>query len=158
METQKKLEVLAKIAHAFNARQLTWAVGASLLLYCKGIVTEFNDIDLMVAEKDAAAAKTLLRSMGKLQPPRPTGQYRSKCFFEFTIEAVEVDLIAGFVIVHNGEEHAFPLDRAAIVETIDLGGEQIQLQSVVDWRNMYTLMGRTEKVQMIDAALTRSIS
>ena len=50
MKTVKeKLELLEKIAYYFNKENVEWALGASMLLYFKGITTEFHDIDLMVS-------------------------------------------------------------------------------------------------------------
>ena len=42
---------------------VTWAVGGSLLLYFKGIVDEFHDIDLMVMAEDTKEAKIHLMEM-----------------------------------------------------------------------------------------------
>lgn len=47
MIIQHKLEILSQIAKKLNEGHVTWAVGGSLLLYFKGIVDEFHDIDLM---------------------------------------------------------------------------------------------------------------
>ena len=44
-EIQKKIELLQKIAHRFNEANIEWALGASMLLYFKGILSEFHDID-----------------------------------------------------------------------------------------------------------------
>ncbi len=44
-EIQKKIELLQKIAHRFNEANIEWALGASMLLYFKGIISEFHDID-----------------------------------------------------------------------------------------------------------------
>ncbi|MEG1878356.1 MAG: CatA-like O-acetyltransferase [Pseudoflavonifractor sp.] len=151
---QHKLEVLAQIARALNERQLTWAVGASLLLYFKGIVSDFHDIDLMVTEEDAPAARQALSALGQLQPPSPSAGYRTKIFLEFLIRDVEVDLMAGFVIVSGGEAHAFPLRKEDIRDCTHVGGEAVPLQALSQWRTCYALMGRTEKVQLIDRACT----
>ena len=43
-EIQKKIELLQKIAHRFNEANIEWALGASMLLYFKGILSEFHDI------------------------------------------------------------------------------------------------------------------
>ena len=51
-DLQKKMDVLQKIAAEFNKDNLLWAIGASLLLYFKGVAEVFHDIDIMVDEKD----------------------------------------------------------------------------------------------------------
>ena len=48
VEMQKKIELLQKIAHRFNEANIEWALGASMLLYFKGIISEVHDIDLFM--------------------------------------------------------------------------------------------------------------
>ena len=50
---KEKLKLLEKMAYHFNKENVEWALGASMLLYIKGITTEFHDIDLMVSTDDA---------------------------------------------------------------------------------------------------------
>lgn len=57
---QKKLNVLSMIAESLNKNNITWAIGASLLLYFKGIANEFNDIDIIIDEKDVEKVKKIL--------------------------------------------------------------------------------------------------
>ena len=59
-EIRKKIELLQKIAHRFNEANIEWALGASMLLYFKGIISEFHDIDLMVSVHDAEQVRTIL--------------------------------------------------------------------------------------------------
>ena len=60
MEKQKKIELLQKIAHRLNEAHVQWALGASMLLYFKGITSEFHDIDLLVSEHDAECVSRIL--------------------------------------------------------------------------------------------------
>lgn len=153
METGKKLDVLSRIAAKLNAAKLTWAVGASLLLYFKGIADNFNDIDLMLAAEDAETAKNLLLGMGMLLPPKPNEKYKTPHFYEFVIDGVEVDVMGGFIIVKDGRDYDCSLTRDMIVERIAVNGQSIPLQAVSAWRRYYKLMGREQKVAMIDGAV-----
>ena len=76
-----------------------WALGASMLLYFKGITSEFHDIDLLVSEHDAECVRRILSEMGELCPPdpMPNPMYRTKAFMEFLIDSIEVDDMAGFL-------------------------------------------------------------
>ena len=149
-EVEKKLEVLSKVARELNDNNITWAIGASLLLYIKGISSEFHDIDIMVAESDVQALKNILLSLGELQPKNPNIQYKTKQFLEFKVEGVDIDVMAGFVIVNKGRSFYFPLDKDNIMDYTEINGVKIPLQSIKEWRNYYELMGRTEKVKIID--------
>ena len=104
-EKQKKTELLQKIAHRLNEAHVQWALGASMLLYFKGITSDFHDIDLMVTDCDAECVRTILSEMGESFPSAsiPNPMYRAKTFMEFFIDSVEVDVMAGFAIVKDGK-------------------------------------------------------
>lgn len=149
-ESDKKLEVLARIAHLLNGSRVLWAVGGSMLLYFKGKTDVFHDIDLMVGEGDIEKAKSLLLTIGRLSPENHDTQYKTRHFLEFNIDGVEVDVMAGFVIVRDGKDYDCSLAAEQVAERILLNGETIPLQALSDWRRYYELMGRTSKVEMID--------
>jgi hypothetical protein len=71
------------------------------------------------------------------------------------VDGVEIDLIAGFVIEKGDVEYYHPLKRGSALETIELHGAIIPLQSVAEWRTYYEQMGRSDKVAMIDDAAKR---
>lgn len=148
--TEKKLNILSKIAEVLNENNITWAVGASLLLYFKGITHEFHDIDIMIYEGDVEKVNQILLSFGTLQPKNPNAQYKTKYFLEYNIEGVDIDIMAGFTIVGDNKEHYFPLEKNSIKNYININNVSIPLQSIEEWRTYYKLMGRVEKVKMID--------
>ena len=152
MENERKLRVLQTIARRLNAAGITWAVGGSMLLYFKGIVSEYHDIDIMVKTGDAETVRALLTQMGTLDAPKPSAKFKSKAFFELTIDGVDVDVMAGFVIVKDGVEHDCSLRDDEITEHIQVEGETIPLHSLAAWRRNYGLMGKPEKVLLIDTA------
>lgn len=157
MTNEIKIATFLKVAKILNENNITWAVGASLLLYFKGITNKFNDIDLMVAEKDIEKTKTIFLSLGKEYPKNPNLQYKSKCFLEFNVDGIDFDIISGFVIVNNNCDHYFPLEKNSIAEYFCLENTSIPLQSVNDWLTYYTLMNRKEKVEMIKNYLNKNI-
>ena len=150
MENEKKLQTLKTIAHEFNRAGIAWAVGGSLLLFFHNITEEFHDIDLMVLSEDAEAARAILLPMGTLEPSHPKPQFRSKAFLEFLIGGVEVDVMAGFAIVKNGVLYDRSLMQNEITEYRILDGETVPLHSLAAWRRNYELMGKPEKVRLID--------
>ena len=146
----RKLEMLKTIAQRFSDAGIVWALGASMLLYFKGIVSEFHDIDLMIPENDIAKAKTVLDGMGRRLPEKGGAGFATRHFLEYDIDGVGVDLMAGFAIVSGGRVHDCALKSDQISEYACLDGERIPLQSVALWRRYYELMGREEKVRLID--------
>lgn len=148
-EPENKLQVLAKLAETLNAAEITWAVGGSLLLYLHQKTDTFHDIDLMVCDEDAEKLKAALLSLGTLAPPNPNPQYKTRYFFEFTIDGVEVDVMAGLVIVRGGREYDCTFTKKRIAEYRILGGARVPLQALADWKRYYRLMGRPEKAKRI---------
>ncbi|KEZ91313.1 nucleotidyltransferase domain-containing protein [Lacrimispora celerecrescens] len=148
-----KLTVLAHIAEEFNHKDVTWAIGASLLLYFKGITSEFHDIDIMIAEDDVETVKEILLSLGNIIQSKPNSKYKTKCFLEFHVDGVEIDTMAGFGIIYQDKEYYFPLKKEDIKDFTEVQGIKIPLQSIEEWRIYYELMERDEKVKMIDSYL-----
>ena len=155
MTIPEKLKVLTDIAKRLNENNIKWGVGASLLLYFKSITDTFNDIDLMVTAEDVDRLRTVLSEIGKMRPSNPNKMYRTRHFYEFVIDGVDVDVMEGFTIVRDGVEYDCSFTSDSIDEYINLNGEKIPLQSVSDWRRFYELMGRDAKVEMIDRALDK---
>lgn len=152
-ERSKKIELLKEIAGKFNEAKITWALGASMLLYFKNITTDFHDIDLMIADADVGQVREILSAMGTMQPPNPNPLYRTKAFMEFTIDSMDVDVMAGFSIVKDDVLYDCSLQADQIVEWMPLGDKSIPLQSPALWCKYYRLMGRKEKVAMIEKAM-----
>lgn len=159
-ETQEKIELLKKIAHRFNEARIEWDLGASMMLFLKGIVSEFHDIDLLISVRDVENVKAILSEMGEQiqSSPKPNPMYRTKSFMEFLVNSIEVDVMAGFAIVNGGKVFDCALCEEQIVEKMQLGSEVIPLQSPLLWCQYYRLMGRNEKADRIEKALEDSKS
>lgn len=113
----------------------------------------------MVADHDAKCVRRILSEMGELCPPdpMPNPMYRTKAFMEFLIESIEVDVMAGFAIVHEGTVYDCSLREDQIVEKMLRGTEAIPLQSPRLWCKYYRLMERPQKADMIEKALSCGI-
>lgn len=155
-DINEKLKLLKKIAHRLNENEIEWALGASLMLYLKGIASDFHDIDLMISLKDADKVEQILLEMGKMCPSNPikNPMYHTKRFMEFVVDSIDIDVMAGFMIEKDGEIYDCSLHKNQIVEEVKLDGESIPLQSLVLWSKYYRLMGRKDKVLMIEKALS----
>lgn len=147
---QKHLAALSKLARELNRENVLWALGGSMLLYCSGIPTEVHDLDLLIAERDIPAAERAMLRLGKKKPEKPNTGFCSRYFGEFVIDGVEVDVIAGFTIVTPEGVRRFPLMETEVSSQMEIGGEEIPLHSLRAWRMYYALMGRTEKVRLLD--------
>ena len=155
MNIEYKLSVLKKIAYLFNEASITYAVGASCLLYFKGITNHFNDLDIVVLEEDIFKAKEILVTLGTLNPPKSNEGYKTRHFLEFVVEEVDVDIMAGFVIVNRGKDYDCSLKKEQIKEYSYIDEVCIPLHDVKLWREYYNLMGRENKVAIIDNHLSK---
>ena len=150
-EKQKKLNVLAKLAADLNESDILWAVGASAMLFLRGIVQDFHDIDLLVCEEDVEIAKEILLRSGTLLPTQPDDKYGSHHFLEFDVDGVEIDLIAGFVInTEDGKQHVCPLQVEDVDACVDVYDQAVALHSLRVWYEYYALMGRADRVKTIE--------
>ena len=145
---ENKLNVLSRIAAALNSRHITWAVGASAMLYLNGITDHFNDLDIMVDERDIAEAKAILDTMGSLQARIPNAGFKTKHFLEYVIDGVDADVMAGFIITKDGTDYPLPFDESHIERVVTLNGQNIPLQHRSDWQYYYTLLDRPHKALM----------
>lgn len=153
--TEEKISLLKRIAHRLNEAQVEWCLGASMMLYFKEIVSEFHDIDLMISVDDVEVVESILSEMGTLCPSDqvPNPMYQTKCFMEYVIDAIDVDVMAGFAIVREGEVYDCSLCKEQITDQLMLEDEVIPMQSPRLWCTYYRLMGRNAKADLIEKAL-----
>lgn len=149
---KEKISVLTKIANLFNDNGITWNLGASCMLYLRGIVETFNDVDLMIHIDDVEKVKNLFAKY-KMQERIPNEKYQTEHFLEYEIDGVDIDVMAGFKIVHNNNVHCFPLSKEHNSDKIIINNSIIYLESVDKWLIYYKLMCRKDKVDIINKSL-----
>lgn len=140
---------LLKIADIFNQHNVTWALGASMLLHYKGLVSKPNDIDIIVSLDDVELADTLLNGIGVKRPDNPDKHYKTKHFLEYVIDDIDVDIMAGFIINYNGHSYEYELSPETF-ENIYIENVLINLCPIEDWYVLYSLMpNRQAKIDII---------
>ncbi len=144
-----KLKLLSNIAQELNQNNITWNLGASCMLYLRDIVSEFNDIDLMIKEEDIIKVEKIMSKYGTPVKRVPTEKYKTKYFLEYDIDGVEIDIMGGFVIVNKDQEYSFPLKENDPFDEYMLHGVTIHLAKVETWYKYYSLMERTDKVRLL---------
>ena len=140
---------LVRIARRLNEENITWALGASMLLYYKGLVSRANDIDLVLSLEHIELADKVLQELGRKQAPYHQGDYATRYFAEFVIDGVDVDVMAGFRII-TGDNVVEYVPDPGTFETLTLEGTSIYLCPLEDWYALYLLMPhRQERVATI---------
>ena len=139
---EDKLVILAK---DLNKSNVSWALGASYLLYLEGYDTTVQDIDIIIDEKDHKKLQTILQNYS-YTILKSSGIYATEYFYSVTIDEVEFDLMINFSIQTEKEIYLFPFE---VMRTISLQDTIINLGSVDEWLKAYTKMNRSNKVGLI---------
>ena len=140
---------LVRVARRLNDENITWALGASMLLYYKGLVPKANDIDIVIALEHVELADKVLHKLGRKQASNQHKDYATRYFAEFVIDNVELDGMAGFRIV-TGDNVVEYVPDPGTFETLTLEGTSINLCPLEDWYALYLLMPhRQERVATI---------
>lgn len=117
----KKIELLKKIALRFNDANITWALGASMLLYFKKINNRISWYRFDDCEWGCWVCTKNFVWNGRNSTTNPNSKYKTKSFMEFIIDSIDVDVMAGFSIVSDGKVHDCSLHKEQIVEWMNFG-------------------------------------
>jgi putative adenylate-forming enzyme len=157
---------LVRIARAFAEDGIAWGLCSSMLLAMRGLPIEPHDLDLLVSEDGFAdACHALTRNGGTLAPVRmePHPIYGTRCFAEYEVDGVEVDVMAGLSVFGPCGEYRYDLaegtlDRFVSVEeplgagTTEGAAVSIPLTFLGDWFVLYQLIpGRAARTDALEA-------
>ena len=119
-EYTQRRELIFRIVFEFFKRNILWAVGCSFSLFLRGIVDDFHDFDIMVAEKDIEVAKEIIRDVIKanLVATGGNGFCNSDDYSHWQVDNCDIDLIAGFRVETFGCSLYVPI-RPEIIEILD---------------------------------------
>jgi hypothetical protein len=145
------IETLCRVAEKLNTARVCWGVGGSFMLKQHGLVEKPNDLDLMLAVEDAEQADQLLCALGKKLESARKPCYSTRFFYEYQVDGVEIDLMAGFGIFHAAGHYEYLFDQTSIVERKVISGVEIPFTSLEDWYVLYQVMpNREPKVKLIE--------
>lgn len=163
MEVYMLFKVLNKVADKLNKENITWGIGASVMLHHYGLVAMPNDIDILVDIKDIEKVDGILKEMGEKKPLNPIKTYSTKYFYEYEVQGVDIDVMAGFIINHEAGKYEYTFHKDSLVfektnyNSHDLSGEHtieniiLPFTTLEDWYVLYQLIpGRENKVQLIE--------
>lgn len=145
---------LCYIGEKLNNERVLWGVGASVLLSHYNLVDKPNDIDILVGLNDIEKVDTILKSVGEKKGWERVDTYSTEYFYEYTINGIDVDVMAGLRIKHDNGMFIYIFDQGSIPHTIEMNGIQIPLTSLEDWYVIYQLIpNREKKVKIIEEYL-----
>lgn len=144
-------DTLSYIGKKLNDADITWGVGASILLNTFGLIEKPNDIDIFISIDDIQKADEILKSIGKKKEWEKVSTYSTKYFYEYVINEIDVDVMAGFVVNHNDGSFKYIFDGSSISKFKSINGVNIPFTSLEDWYVIYQLIpNREDKVEMIE--------
>lgn len=145
---------LAYIGEQLNNQKILWGIGASILLYHYGLVDKPNDIDILVALEDVEKLDHILQGLGEKTKWEKTATYKTKHFYEYVINDIDVDVMSGLRINSGEKTYNYMFDSSSIVGSMNVNNVMIPLMSLEDWYVIYQLIPkREEKVLMIEGYL-----
>lgn len=139
-------QVLLKIAALLNNSNIEWALGGSLLLFYEHYDVTVHDIDIIVNASSRHKLDVLLKDI-PYKTKRNDGIYKTTYFYKLTIAGIGVDVMIDFKLQVNQQLYQFPF---YIAKHILVKNEIIYLCSVAEWKKAYTLMGRIDKVKLLE--------
>jgi hypothetical protein len=150
------LDTLSYIGEKLNNAGILWAVGASIVLNHYGLVDKPNDIDILVDINDIKRADEIINELGSKKPLEKgeSALYSTKYFYEYIVNGIDVDIMAGFAINFNEGTYEYSFDKEAVTNAKKTNGVEIPLTSLEDWYVLYQLMpNREKKVSIIEEYL-----
>jgi hypothetical protein len=145
---------LSYIGEKLNDSNIIWAVGASILLNQFGLIDKPNDIDIFVDIEDIERADEILKSIGEKKKWEKTAAYSTKYFYEYIVDRIDVDVMAGFTINHSNGVFEYIFDYNSISKFKLINGVNIPFTSLEDWYVIYQLIpNREPKVNLIEKYL-----
>lgn len=144
-------ETLCYIGRKLNDHHIRWAVGASVMLHQLGLIEHPQDVDIHVATEDIDKADEIFQSIGQKQPKKKTKQYSTQFFYQYKVNGVDIDVMAGLAIncADGIFQHVF--DQQSISQVISKRGVKIPFAALEDWFVLYLLLPKREvKVEMIE--------
>lgn len=142
---------LSYIGKKLNDADITWGVGASILLNKFGLINKPNDIDILISIDDIKKADEILKSIGEKKKWEKTSTYSTKYFYEYVINGIDIDVMSGFAVNHKSGVFRYIFDDNSVSELKLINGVNIPFTSLEDWYIIYQLIpNRESKVEMIE--------
>jgi len=132
-EYLERKEVFLKLIKIFKENNVKWALGCSMNLFCRGIIDDFHDLDIIVAGESIEKVKKIMEEIGaNLTDTGGNGFCESDVYMHYQIGRVDVDVISGFRVVTFGTSYYYPYseNEIDIVETMGISIPMIALEAM----------------------------
>lgn len=148
------LKTLSLVAEKLYDHAILWGVGGSLLLSFYKVIDKPNDIDILVAEKNADRLNEIISSISEPKEVLRTDPFRTVHFSTYRMNDIDIDVMGGFAIQHKEGVYKLSLKQESIVTHKKINGVNIPLCSLEDWYILYWLIpNKQDKVLLIEQYL-----
>lgn len=144
-------KVLVKLTNVLNQSNSLWSIGASMMLYLRGIEIDVHDIDIMVDQEDFnIVCDNLLKICEEIKVD-VSSIFKTKYFRRFVCDSIEIDVMSGMGIYHKNGFFDYQFNKEAIEYAIHINSITLPLSYIEDWYVFYHLMGnRDETIRKIE--------
>lgn len=139
-----KEKALRRLADKLNAAGVTWAAAGDWMLTQIGAGDVYHQFDLIVAEKDLAAADKVMTRLGmKTEHP---DEATFHCDYHF--DGADISMRTPWVV--NGQYH-MQFDAASIAQDATVLGARVPLLHPEDWFVLCALAGDAKSTSALSA-------
>lgn len=150
MENKLKSELLI-IANQLNYSNITWAIGASMMLKLRDFDINVHDIDIMVHQDDFEIACNRLNEVCEEISVAESNLFRTKHFKRFKCDDIEIDIMSGMGIMFKTGFFDYQFNKDDIEKVIQFDSIKLPLCYIEDWYVFYHLMpNRYPTIQKIE--------
>lgn len=115
IEYHDRKEMFCQLAKRFTEKNIHWALGCSMNLFCRGIVDDFHDLDLIVDIRSVNKIKKEMEDMGAiLLQTGGNGFCESDVYLHYQLGRVDVDIISGFRLITFNTTYYYKYDSDEI--------------------------------------------
>lgn len=132
--------VLFKMANILNQSNITWAIGASMMLKLSEVDLDVHDIDIMVYQDDFEQACSYLIEICDEIRVDESNLFRTKQFKRYVCDGIEIDIMSGMGIIHKLGFFEFQFKKKDIEKIICVDSIELPLCYIEDWYVFYHLM------------------
>jgi hypothetical protein len=144
------LDALRRVLHRLEGSGIDWAVSGSSSLALHGIGVVPNDIDLEMDGPDAYRVQSRLADR-VVHPVRFVTSERMRSHWGvFEVHAVQVEVMGALQVRRPDGRWSDALDVRRLREDVACGELRVPVLPVAVVRDVYRLLGKTQRAELID--------
>ena len=141
---------ILSILNQLNEAKLLYGLGGSMMLKLRSFDIEPNDIDLFVSVDDYSKVIDIFNVYATQVVTPSKYPFKTKHFTSYKCEDITIDIMAGFAYEHLEGTYIALFDHLSIPNTSQINNTNIPLMSLEEWFILYSIMNRSDKVEMIE--------